>query len=304
MKLKNKQQNRLENLMPDRGDNERFSEDGLLGFDKTPSRYIADETRNPNRGLIVPRHRLEDGEAATRMEANREPAQPSAQLGKAINLEALVVEKSSEKQVAAPDSKVNILSKSDLEFLKKLEVQVDGSYLNSCEALLEIDQYEDGRLWRASGGFKQFTDYVKARFSFTKKHCNLLIRSARFIRKLKSGEGGVAIPVRESHIRPIIQKFTSKEEQFEFWNEFCRTHGITPETVGDLKASKIRSAVEEFRGEDPDQVADGEEDQKKATRKGNQLIKKLKKETEHHPKHEEISKKIEEIEALLNSDAD
>lgn len=205
-----------------------------------------------------------------------------------------------EKKAKKPVDKLNTqLSEIEIKKLQDLEAKVEGSYLNSCEALLEIEQYEDGRLWRVSGGFKQFADYVKSKFGLTKKHCKLLIRSANFIRKLKSRDEEVAIPVRESHIRPIIQKLETEEEQIEFWDEFCRSNEVNPQSVGKIKASDIRSSLNDFKLEN-EEDDDGDEDENiKNSKKGIKIINRLKKVAEQLPNYNEISEKIEEIEELL-----
>lgn len=213
-----------------------------------------------------------------------------------IEPDTLKVEKNAEKPI---DKLKTQLSETEIRKLQELEAKVEGSYLSSCEAILEIDQYEDGRLWRASGGFKQFADYVKSKFGLTKKHCSLLIRSAKFIRKLKSRDEVGAIPVRESHIRPIIQKLETEEEQIEFWDEFCRSNEVNPQSVGKIKASDIRSSLNDFKLEN-EEDDDGDEDENiKNSKKGIKIINRLKKVAEQLPNYNEISEKIEEIEELL-----
>lgn len=215
-----------------------------------------------------------------------------------IEPDTLKVEKNAEKRIEKLKTQ---LSETEIRKLQELEAKVEGSYLSSCEAILEIDQYEDGRLWRASGGFKQFADYVKSKFGLTKKHCSLLIRSAKFIRKLKSRDEVGAIPVRESHIRPIIQKLKTEEEQIEFWDDFCKRNEVKPESVGKIKASAIRSCLDELAIENQEIEADEEGEQKKTSEKSIKIINQLKKVAENLPNFEKISEKIAEIEELLEA---
>jgi hypothetical protein len=215
-----------------------------------------------------------------------------------IEPDTIKEEKKSEEYVVKLNTQ---LSEVEIKKLQDLEAKVEGSYLSSCEAILEIDQYEDGRLWRASGGFKQFADYVKSKFGLTKKHCSLLIRSAKFIRKLKIRDEGGAIPVRESHIRPIIQKLKTEEEQVEFWDDFCKRNEVKPESVGKIKASAIRQCLDEPAIENQEIEADEDDEIKNKSKKSIKIINKLKKVAENLPNFEKISEKIAEIEELIEA---
>ena len=244
--------------------------------------------------LTVPQNK-ESVEAIDHKVAIKDLSQNQGENSAAHHQNALEKKTDTKKQ----EEHQEILSNIEIEMLKELEYHVNASYLNSCEALLKIERYEDGRLWRVSGRFKQFADYVKSRFGFTKKHCKLLIRSANFIRKLKSRDVEVAIPVRESHIRPIIQKLETEEEQMEFWDEFCRRNEVNPQSVGKIKASDIRSSLNDFKLEN-EEDDDGDEDENiKNSKKGIRIINRLKKVAEQLPNYNEISEKIEEIEELL-----
>lgn len=185
------------------------------------------------------------------------------------------------------------LSRWEQELLNKLEVQVDGSFLIACGALLQIADHDNGRLWKSS--HKEFKDYVKQRFGYTARYCALMIRGAVFNQAVLDTGDGVPL-TRESHIRPIIQK-VPEEKRVEFWKNFCTDKGITEENVGRLKAKVIQEAVQEaFPKDNPEADEPDVTPDKKEAKK---LVSSLKKATKALPNYEQIEEKLEEISKLL-----
>jgi hypothetical protein len=196
------------------------------------------------------------------------------------------------------------LSEQDREILHDLEAKVEGSFLTSCEALLKIEEYEDGRLW--NGIHKSFILYVKARFGFSSRFCKLMVRAASFNRAVRKENNGTPTLEKESHIRPIIQKI-KPDSQVKFWNDFCSSNEINQTNVSKLKASQIRKAVEEYISENEDKGIQSDKPKKnvdkqvKAQRDVSKLITKIKKILPELPNQNEVEIKLEELLKLIKN---
>jgi len=193
------------------------------------------------------------------------------------------------------------LSEEDVKLLADLENRVNTTFLKGCEALLEIEKYGQGRLWKSQ--HKTFTDYVKARFGYTSRYTNLMVRAAGLNLKIAQSQEGAPALTRESHLRPIIQKIPT-DQQVAFWADYCKVHGVTSDAVGCINAKDIKEAVEAYivsnEADIPEAKPKKEKDPvKEARREGKALVTKLRNSTKALPRHEEILTKLAEISNLI-----
>jgi hypothetical protein len=195
------------------------------------------------------------------------------------------------------------LTQEDLEFRDEQESRVEGSFLQACEALLKIEKYREGRIWKP---YESFPNYVNARFGYSGRYCALMVRAAAFNQAVKSIGDGIPSLSRESHVRPIVQLIREDEDRTQFWTQFCNDKALTPQSVLSLTAKEIREAVLEYKSKSQDGEEDNEakskkeaDKVKKARRESKKLVTALKKAVASLPDHEVIHQKLEEIHKLL-----
>jgi len=197
------------------------------------------------------------------------------------------------------------LSDVDQKILAALEGKVEGSFLTACSALLEIQNYSGGRLWRSSEK-KEFKDYVANRFGYTARYCKLMVRAASFNLEIAELGDGTPPLARESHIRPIIQQIP-EDQQMQFLVDFYKDHNITKETVNSLKADNIKKAVDSYLKENPVETPEDKvknekkaaDKVKKARDKGKKLLTQFKNAVKDLSNFTEIESKLGDILNLL-----
>jgi len=201
-----------------------------------------------------------------------------------------------------PD-KVEPLSAEEVQLLKEKEEIIRGSFFYATEALLFIETYENGRLWKAQG-FNSFKSYVDSELSVTPQYRNKLLQGASFNKDADAA--GLPKLSRESHVRPLLQGILNQDQRLEFWKEFTEQGGITPDTVGELKARQIEEAIVVYL--ENNQVDPGKDTPKKvkdpskgARSEGKKLITKLKNVSKSLPNHDEIQVKLEELLTLITA---
>lgn len=198
------------------------------------------------------------------------------------------------------------LTDKDRAKLEKLEAKVKNSVAEGWKALAEIQHYEAGKLWKSQ--FTTFEDYVESRFDFHRKHSARLVEAGRFLLLLDKSKSKVPHPTRESHIREITQKLPEKH-RVGFWDKFCEERAITENTLKEITAKDIKSAVKEYRKDVPQdelppkavRAPKAEATQDELVAKAITLIARVKLLIEEHPEKDHIVTKLEEINTLLQS---
>lgn len=186
--------------------------------------------------------------------------------------------------------------------LEELEERVESSFLQACEALLEIEHYNRGCLWRA-GLWKSFPEYVRHRFGHTRPYTGLMLRAATFNQGIAALGNGTPTLTRESHIRPIVQKIERAEDQQQFWVDYCQEQNVTAANVGELTAKQIKAAVVAHLEDNPNpepEAPDEEVETEKIKRSCVKLLAKLKT-AAAALEEDEIDRKLLELEALLET---
>ncbi len=197
---------------------------------------------------------------------------------------------------------VRALSSADQKHLRALEARVESSLMDFAVALYEIRTYKEGLLWRQE--FGSFEEYAQARFSYQKQHAYRLAAAGEFVSKLDTLASSAPKPLRESQVRPIINKLP-EEHHVSFWKELVRGH--TPE---ELTGEYIERRVKAFQATLPKteiKIAKKPKSlkldeallQDRAKAKGLALVAKLEAAVSPLPRHSEISALLKSIAKLL-----
>lgn len=136
-------------------------------------------------------------------------------------------------------SKKSTLSREEQSLLTELEARVEGAWMECCYALAKIRDYEGGRLWNQE--YKSFNEYVYSRFNYSSQHALRQVAAGEFILALESSGSKAPPPLRESQVRPIIQKLPEKH-RVECWELIYEKH-----QVRDIKATVVESEVIQFK---------------------------------------------------------
>ena len=204
---------------------------------------------------------------------------------------------------SAVPSMVEPLSAEEMQLLQEKEEIILSSYFHATEAVIFIETYQDGRLYKALG-FDTFKTYLDSKLSVTPQYRNKLLQGAGF----NKGADAAGLPKlsRESHVRPILQGIRNKDQRLEFWKEFTEQESITTDNVGELKARQIEEAVVVYL--ENNQVDTGKDTSKKikdpaksARNEGKKLLTKLKTVSKALPNYDQIREKLEELFALITT---
>ena len=131
------------------------------------------------------------------------------------------------------------LSAVDQSLLTQLEARVEASWMDCCYALAKIRDHEGGRLWNRQ--YKTFNEYVYSRFNYSSQHALRQVAAGKFILELENAKSEAPYPVRESQVRPIIQKLPEKR-RVECWEQICENH-----PGEDIKAVVVVAEVIQFK---------------------------------------------------------
>ncbi|RYG98118.1 MAG: hypothetical protein EON58_08080 [Alphaproteobacteria bacterium] len=135
------------------------------------------------------------------------------------------------------------LEKEDVQYHAE-RVDIVSRALNSAflaaRALFEIKTYKDGILWKIES--KTFEEYCARQWKYQKSQAYRLLGLGRFLSKFpeKDSPFGEDSPVRESHLRPVLEK-VPEEHQMACWESYGETA-----SAGKVTAASVRSHVEEY----------------------------------------------------------
>lgn len=131
------------------------------------------------------------------------------------------------------------LSKKDRTLLDELEAKVESSWLECCRSLAQIRDHEGGRLWNQE--YKTFNEYVYSRFQYSSQHALRQVAAGDFILALENAKSKAPLPLRESQVRPIVQKLP-EERRVKCWELIHEKH-----PGGDLQANVIEAEVLRYK---------------------------------------------------------
>ena len=142
------------------------------------------------------------------------------------------------------------LSEKDQVLLKELEAEVESAFYNAALALAKIEDYESGRLWKNEHA--SFNEYLQARFGYGRQHAGRQMDAGRFLLKLENSGGQAALPLRESQLRPVLQKLP-ESSQLPCWEEISKKHGkqVGKDRIIDIPAQVIEREVDKYKKKVP-----------------------------------------------------
>jgi len=199
-------------------------------------------------------------------------------------------------------SKKSALTPAEKSLLTKLEATVEGTWLDCCIALARIRDYEGGRLW--SREYKSFNEYVYSRFNYSSQHALRQVAAGEFILALENAGSSAPPPLRESQVRPIIQKLP-ENRRVECWEQIYKKH-----QVRDIKAVDVTAEVIQFKKTIPKEELIGTRKAGKpkgsksdptevARKRSKELLCRLEENSRLLPQHPEISKLLKRVLVLI-----
>jgi len=197
---------------------------------------------------------------------------------------------------------VSPLSPADRRRLKDLEIRVESGIMDFASALHEIRTYKNGILWKAE--YNSFEEYAKARFFYQKQHAYRLAAAGAFVSKLDTQGSSARKPLRESQIRPIINKLP-EEHHVRCWEKITEVN--PPEK---LTTELVATKVSEYQKTLPPDIRRREKNEKaakpeklaveeRARERSFEALRKLKLVTAALPRASEISKLLKELLKLI-----
>lgn len=123
--------------------------------------------------------------------------------------------------------------------------------LDQCEARIERAE-RDGYLVRGRelgvicdrqlyrDRYQTFEAYCDDRWELKHSHAYELIEAARFV----SAIADIAVPARESHVRPMLRGLDNDDDRFTVWRDVLESVGGHPRRV---KATDVENAIERFK---------------------------------------------------------
>lgn len=194
------------------------------------------------------------------------------------------------------------LEVADQNLLTQLEAKVESGMMEFALALSQIKSHKGGLLWR-SQGYESFEDYCQSRFDFKKQHAYRLAAAGEFVSSLDTG---MPLPIRESQVRPIINKVQDPAKRVEFWTELT-----AKENPKNLTATVIEAEVSEYCRKNGDaakpsnrqiKASDSttEEKLEKVREKCLVLIGRLEEAASDLPKGDEIRTLLKDVMLLVN----
>ena len=198
--------------------------------------------------------------------------------------------------------KKDTLSPRDRELLDQLEADGEGSWLSCCRSMARIRDHEGGRLWNRE--YKTFNEYVYSRFSYSSQHALRQVAAGKFILALENAKSGAPYPLRESQVRPLINKLPEKS-----WVE-CWEHIYEKHQERDIKAVDVEAEVIQFKKTIPKEELIGtrkagkpkgsKPDAAEAARQRCEgLFRRLEEATQPLPHHEEIIRLLKPVLQLI-----
>ena len=134
------------------------------------------------------------------------------------------------------------LSEDDQQKLVELESRVENSMMDFCVSLAEIRDYKEGIFW--TDRYQFFPDYVKSRFGYGEQHAGRLVAAGKFVRALEQANSAAPKPIRESQIRPILNKLP-EGRHVECWE--LLTKDKEAQAIPKISADIVEAKVVEFR---------------------------------------------------------
>lgn len=197
---------------------------------------------------------------------------------------------------------VEDLSPSDQKHLQQLESRVERGLMEFAEALHEIRTYKDGLLWKTR--YESFEEYAHARFSYQKQHAYRLAAAGEFVSKLDTQSPSAPKPLRESQIRPIINKLPEKHH-IPFWENLTTDRApsrltaefVTAEVTKYQKSLPPQERRQETKVKQPKRVSPAADEI--AREKSFEALRKLKLAASDLPRFSEISDLLDKVSKLL-----
>ena len=158
------------------------------------------------------------------------------------------------KTISVPPS----LKPAEKKLLAELEDRVQTSMMDFCKALAEIRDYKDGIFWSQ---YTSFQEYARNRFGYGEQHTGRLVAAGGFLLDLESSKSTAPRPLRESQVRPLLNKIP-KSRQVPCWEL------ITEKTEpSKLTAEVIEAEVIKYRNNIPEEELKANKRTRKPKRK-------------------------------------
>lgn len=194
------------------------------------------------------------------------------------------------------------LSPGDQRLLQQLESRVESGMMEFARALHEIRTYKDGLLWKTN--YESFEEYAQARFSYQKQHAYRLAAAGGFVSKLDTQSPSAPKPLRESQIRPIINKLP-EEHHIPFWENITidrppselTTEFVTAEVAKYQKSLPSQERRPEKKTKPPKRDRPAADEI--AREKSFEAIRKLKLAASDLPRFAEISDLLDKVSELV-----
>jgi hypothetical protein len=168
-------------------------------------------------------------------------------------------------------------------------------------ALHGIKNHENGKLWRAEG-YSSFEEYCRSRFKFQKQHAYRLAAAGELVSSLDTG---TPKPLRESQVRPILNKISEPKQRTQAWKSLVENHdpaGLTAPQVEAhvrdyVKQNNLKPA--EKKKKEPSMKARSSRLDRKR-QKCHRLIERLEQECQELPSEDQIRHSLDSLKKLVN----
>lgn len=188
----------------------------------------------------------------------------------------------------------------DKKLLADLESRVETGLRGVMEALHQLKNHKGGILWQ-SQGYKSFEEYCRTRFDFQKQHAYRLAAAGEFVSKLDTG---TPLPIRESQVRPIINKIQEPEKRLAFWKELVEESAPESLTASEVE-EKLKTFLKAIGGSTPKRAKSSSGDAQTSKvelrrERCHTLIGRLQETCSGLPMEEEILEALKELQKLVN----
>src|SRR6516164_3436460 len=124
--------------------------------------------------------------------------------------------------------------------LEEREQRIENATRNSSLVRgLDLAAIRDGELWREKYNYATFEEYCEERWELAKARTYQLINAAAFA--VKVHHGGLSVPSRERHIRPLLERLALDEDRLTVWGDvLAKFSGLK------FKAADVDNAITRF----------------------------------------------------------
>lgn len=102
----------------------------------------------------------------------------------------------------------------------------------------ELAAIRDDQSWAVRyQEYSTWEQYCEGRWELSRAHADYLINAALFVKRLQCNYSCALLPVRETHIRPLLQRLKSDDDRIAVWRDVLSTTKGTK-----IRASDVESA--------------------------------------------------------------